>query len=51
MTFVLQEKIEEIEGCCSLEPLKKLKKVNLAKVIAHYGITPAASARRYHILD
>ena len=26
MAFVLQEVIEELEGSCSLEPLKKLKK-------------------------
>ena len=47
MAFVLQEP----EKSCSLEPLKKLKKENLAKVTAHYGMTPAADAKRSHILD
>ena len=42
MAFVLQEVINEIEETRSLEPLKKLKKENLLKVAAHYGITPAA---------
>ena len=35
----------------SLEPLKKLKKENLVKVAAHYGITPAVGATKSHILD
>ena len=30
---------------------KKLKKENLAKVAAHYGITPAIGATKSHILD
>ena len=34
-----------------MEPLKKLKKENHAKVTAHYGITPAAGAKSSHILD
>ena len=51
MAFVLQDVINEIEESRSLEPLKKLKKENLIKVAAHYGITPAASAKRSHILD
>ena len=41
MTFVLQDVIKELEGSHSLEPLKKLKKENLAKV----------TAKRSHILD
>ena len=32
-------------------PLKKLKKENLIKVAAHYGITPAVGATKSHILD
>ena len=32
-------------------PLKSYKKENLIKVAAHYGITPAAGAKRSHILD
>ena len=51
MSFVLQEVIEELEVSRSLDPLKKLKKENLAKVGAHYGKTPAAGAKRSHILD
>ena len=51
MAFVLQDVINEIEGTRSLEPLKKLKKENLVKVAAHYGITPAVSATKSHILD
>ena len=39
MAFVLQDVINEIEETRSLDPLKKLKKENLAKVAAHYGIT------------
>ena len=39
MAFVLQDVINEIEETRSLEPLKKLKKENLVKVAAHYGIT------------
>ena len=35
----------------SLDPIKKLKKENLAKVASHYGITPAAGAKTSHILD
>ena len=51
MAFVLQDVINEIEETRSLEPLKKLKKENLIKVAAHYGITPAAGATTSHILD
>ena len=51
MAFVLQDVINEIEETRSLEPLKKLKKENLAKVAAHYGITPAIGATKSHILD
>ena len=43
--------INEIEESCSLDPIKKVKKENLIKVAAHYGITPAAGAKRSHILD
>ena len=39
MAFVLKDVIEELERSRSLEPLKKLKKTNLAKVAAHFGIT------------
>ena len=48
MAFVL---INEIEESRSLEHLKKIKKENLVKVAAHFGITPAASATKSHILD
>ena len=51
MAFVLQDVINEIEETCSLEPLQKLKKENLVKVAAHYGITPAIGATKSHILD
>ena len=51
MAFVLQDVINEIEETCSLDPLKKLKKANLIKVAAHYGITPAVGATKSHILD
>ena len=51
MAFVLQDVINEIEETRSLDPLKKLKKENLAKVAAHYGITPAIGATKSHILD
>ena len=51
MAFVLQDIIKEVEESRSPEPLKKLKKVILAKVAAHYRITPAASAKKSHILD
>ena len=51
MAFVLQDVINEIEETRSLEPLKKLKKENLVKVAAHYGITPAVGATKSHILD
>ena len=51
MAFVLQDVINEIEETRSLEPLKKLKKENLIKVAAHYGITPAIGATKFHILD
>ena len=51
MAFVLQEVINEIEETRSLESLKKLKKENLIKVAAHYGITPAIGATKSHILN
>ena len=51
MAFVLEEVINEIEETRSLDPLKKLKKENLVKVAAHYGITPAVGATKSHILD
>ena len=50
MAFVIQDVINELEGSCSLEPLKKVKKENLVKVIAHFGITPAAGATNSHFL-
>ena len=49
MAFVLEDVINEIEETRSLEPLKKLKKENLIKVAAHYGITPAVGATKSHI--
>ena len=51
MAFVLQDAINEIEETRSLEPFKKLKKENLIKVAAHYGITPAIGATKSHILN
>ena len=51
MAFVLQEVINEIEETLSQEPLKKLKKENLLKVAAHYGITPAVGATKSQILN
>ena len=51
MAFVLEDVINEIEETRSLAPLKKLKKENLIKVAAHYGITPAIGATKSHILD
>ena len=51
MAFVLQDVINEIEETRSLDPLKKLRKENLVKVPAHYGITPAVGATKFHILD
>ena len=51
MASVLQDIIKKIEESCSLEPLKKLKKENLDKVTAHYGITTAAGAKRSQFLD
>ena len=51
MAFVLQDVINEIEETRSREPLKKLKKENLIKVAAHYGITPAVGATKSHILN
>ena len=51
MAFVLQDVISEIEESHSLEPLKRLKKENLAKVAANYRITQAAGATKSHILD
>ena len=51
MAFVLDDIINEIEETRSLESIKKLKKENLIKVAAHYGITPAVGATKSHILD
>ena len=51
MAFVLQDVLNEIKETRSPELLKKLKKENLVKVIAHYGITPAVGATKSHILD
>ena len=51
MAFVLQDVINEIEETRSLDQLKKLKKENLVKVAAHYGITPAVGATKSHILN
>ena len=51
MAFVLQDVIKELEESLSLEPLKKFKKENLVKVALHFGITPAVSATKSHILD
>ena len=51
MAFVLQDIINEIEEYRCLDSIKKLKKENLIKFTAHYGITPAAGAKRSHILD
>ena len=45
MAFVLQDIFKELQRSGSLEPLKNLKKTNLAKVAAHFRITPAASAK------
>ena len=50
MAFVLQDVIKELERSRSLETIKKLKKTNLAKVAAHFRITPAAGATKFHIL-
>ena len=49
MAFVLQNVIKELEESRT-GPLKKLNKENLAKVTAHFGITPAAGATKSHIL-
>ena len=51
MALVLEDVISEIKESRSLKPLKKLKKENLGKVAAHYGITPAVGATKSHILD
>ena len=51
MAFVLQDVFNEIEETRSLDPLKKLKKENLVKIAAYYGITPAVGATKSHILD
>ena len=51
MAFVLDDVINETEETRSLEPLKKLKKENLVKVAAHYGITPAVAPTKSHILN
>ena len=51
MAFVLQDVIKEREESRSLDPIKKLKKKNLVEVAVHFGITPAVSATKSHILD
>ena len=50
MAFVLQDVIEELEGSRSLDPLEKLKKEYLAKVTAHFKITPAVGGTKCNIL-
>ena len=50
MAFVLQDVINGTEESRSMDFIKKVKKENLTKVAAHYGITPAAGAKRSHIL-
>ena len=50
MAFVLEDVFEELEKSCSLEPLKKLKKTNLAKVATNFRITPAGGATKSHVL-
>ena len=49
--LLVEDIISEIEESRNLEHLKKLKKENLVKVAAHYGITPAVGATKSHILD
>ena len=49
MAFVLQDVIKELEESRSVDPIKKLKKTNLAKVAAHFRITPPAGATKSHI--
>ena len=51
MAFVLQDISNKLEESNSLHPLKKLKKENLVKVAAHYGITLAVAATKSHILN
>ena len=51
MAFVLQHLIKELEEIRSLDPNKKFKKANLAKIAAHFGKIPAAGSKRFHILD
>ena len=51
MAFVLQDVIKELKESFSLDPLKKLKKENFLKGAIHFGITPADSATKSHILD
>ena len=51
MAFVLEDVNKEPEESRSLDPLKKLKKENHAKVAAHYRITPVAGAKKSHNLD
>ena len=46
MAFVPQDVIKELEESCSLDPIKKLKKENLAKVAAHYS----CQCKMVHIL-
>ena len=46
MAFVLQDVINKLEESRSLDPIKKLKKENLVKVASHFGITPAAGAKK-----
>ena len=51
MAFVLQDVFKELEESRRLDPIKKLKKKNLVEVTVHFGITPAVSATKSHILD
>ena len=51
MVFMLQDVIKEIEESCSLDPIKNLQKKNLVEAAVHFGITPAVSATKSHILD
>ena len=51
MAFMLQDVIKELEESCSLDPIKNLQKKNLVEAAVHFGITPAVSATKSHILD
>ena len=50
MAFVLKDVIKELKESCSLDPHKKLKKANLAKIAAHFRKIPASGSKRSHIL-